>query len=176
MTLAAVLLGAAASFTATTLTERGKWRRAHSVRWDDKRLSAYSEYAVAVKACAELSYRIAAGRGYPAVVRPLDGEPGLRELADAETQRAMKWESVLLLGSPAAVAAGREWHDAVRRLSRVVTGTDVCLEDFAVSSEAVSLRRDAFYEHARADLGIGKGQLPKADHEWLPPAGGDRRS
>ena len=49
LTIAGVLLGAGATFVVTTTTERIRWQRTQSTRWDDKRLAAYTEYANAVK-------------------------------------------------------------------------------------------------------------------------------
>jgi hypothetical protein len=48
-TLVGVLIGAAATYGATSLTERARWRRAQAVRWDEKKVNAYAEYANAVK-------------------------------------------------------------------------------------------------------------------------------
>ena len=173
LTLAAVLLGAAASFTATTLVERGKWRRQYSTRWDDKRLSAYAEYATALKSCAQLSYRIAATRGYPAGALPVDLDEGLAALAQAENERATTWESVLLLGSPAAVDAGRRWHETVWKLSWVARGTAMSHDEFIGLYHAIGAKRDEFYAHARADLDVRSGRLPQPDRDWLPPADRD---
>lgn len=43
-TLAGVVLGAAGSFIATTLLERGRYRRDKAVRWDAASLQAFSDY------------------------------------------------------------------------------------------------------------------------------------
>jgi hypothetical protein len=48
--LIGVLLGAGATFGATFATDRARWHREQSVRWDVKRADAYAEYAFAVKA------------------------------------------------------------------------------------------------------------------------------
>jgi hypothetical protein len=175
LTLAAVLLGAAASFTATTLTERGKWRRTYSTRWDEKRLTAYSTYATAVKACAQLSYRINAARGYPAGALPMDMTDGLNALAEAENERAVTWEAVLLLGSPAAVEAGRRWHETVWKLSWIARGKEASHDEFVDLYRMCGERRDEFYECARADLDVRSGRLPQPDRDWLPPADADLR-
>ncbi|MFC0430794.1 hypothetical protein [Kutzneria buriramensis] len=70
--LLGVLVGALASYTATSAAERARWRRAQSVRWDDKRLTAYAEYAHAVKKVISISVRLAAHRG---VHRDIDALP-----------------------------------------------------------------------------------------------------
>jgi hypothetical protein len=43
--LIGVLVGALATYAATSAAERARWRRTQSVRWDDKRLTAYAEDA-----------------------------------------------------------------------------------------------------------------------------------
>ena len=72
LTIAGVLLGSAATFFVTSSTERTRWRRAQSARWDDKRLLAYSEYATAVKHMVRLCRRIAETRGLLATGQPID--------------------------------------------------------------------------------------------------------
>jgi hypothetical protein len=58
--LIGVLLGAGATFGATFATDRARWHREQSVRWDVKRAD---EYAFAVKRVISLAVRIAAHRG-----------------------------------------------------------------------------------------------------------------
>ncbi|MFD1051576.1 hypothetical protein ACFQ1S_41515, partial [Kibdelosporangium lantanae] len=96
LTIAGVLLGSAATFVATTTTERIRWRRTQSTRWDDKRLMAYTEYANAVKRSVRLCRRIAETRNLLTTGEPIDVDAAFTELAEAETERAMKWETVLL--------------------------------------------------------------------------------
>jgi hypothetical protein len=47
-TLVGVLVGAAATYVATSTAERSRWRRQQSVRWDIHRYEAYAEYAHAL--------------------------------------------------------------------------------------------------------------------------------
>jgi hypothetical protein len=61
--LIGVTLGALATFLTSSATERSRWRRQQAIRWDDKRLSAYTEYANAVKRAISVSVRLAAARG-----------------------------------------------------------------------------------------------------------------
>lgn len=170
LTLLGVLLGAGATYTATTFTERAKWRRSHETRWDDKRLVAYSEYANALKRYAQVAYRLAATRGYPAAAQPIDIDAGLDELAAAEAEKTVKWEMVLLLGSPEAVAAGRLWTEVAWRLSHVAQGRAMDHDMYIGLFETQGRRRNEFYECARADLGVQSGALPPGDQAWLPPA------
>jgi hypothetical protein len=171
-----VVIGAAATYAATMFSERTKWRRSQAAKWDDQRLAAYNEYAHALKQCAETAFRLSAGRGYPTISQPLDTELGYQRLADAEAQRAVVWEAVLLLGSPAAVAAAREWHDELVELGHIARGRDVDHAEFADLVKSIGRRRDAFYASARQDLGVTSGALPssayirKAPGQLPPPA------
>lgn len=173
LTLAAVVLGAGSTFAATTFTERAKWRRSQDTRWDDRRLAAYSEFANALKQYVQLSYRLAAARGYPATALPIDIEIGLRELAEAEAEKTVKWEAVLLLGSPQAVAAAREWNRAAWELGWAARGHVIEHEEYVQRYSEMGRRRNDFYERARTDLGVRSGELPPGDRPWLPPGVGD---
>ncbi|MEU4341709.1 hypothetical protein AB0H00_10615 [Nocardia sp. NPDC023852] len=181
LTLVGVVLGAGATFTATTFTERAKWRRSHDTRWDDKRLTAYIEYASALKSYVQVAYRLAAARGYATNSEPIDLDVGGRALAEASTERTVKWEVVLLLGSPAAVSAARRWHEAAWKFSSATGGDEVDQDAYDRYYKELALRRDDFYACARADLEVRSGALPASYRDWLPsvvsgevdlPAGG----
>ncbi|MDS0132023.1 MULTISPECIES: hypothetical protein [unclassified Amycolatopsis] len=162
--LIGVVIGALASFAATSAAERGRWRRAQSVRWDERRLTAYADYAFALKRVIALSVRIAAHRGIHPDIDSLPPEEGLPALAAAEEERTVKWETVLLLGTGSTVLAARAWHESAFRLQRIATGAEADLP-WAEAIEAVSKARRRFYEAAKADIGIAVGDLPES-YEW----------
>ncbi len=161
LTIAGVLLGSAATFLVTSTTERTRWRRTQSARWDDKRLLAYSEYANAVKQMVRLCRRIAETRRLLSTGQPIDLDSAFVALAEAETERAARWETVLLLGEPATISAARAWSEQVWRLERILR------EDHPDASSFIDAYRDAmrlrneFYARARADLDITSGPLPE---------------
>jgi hypothetical protein len=111
--------------------------------------------------------RIAAGRG---LLDNDDLEPlaptqeNLDLLAAAENERARQWETVLLLGHPQTVAAGRNWHEHAWRLEAyaraLFTGNN---SDWRAARDAVDVARDAFYESARSDLRVTGGGLPSSE-------------
>lgn len=70
--LLGVVVGAATSYLVTVTTERSRWRRQQAVRWDDRRLSAHTDYARAVKEVCMISLRLAAGRGLTDCPSPLE--------------------------------------------------------------------------------------------------------
>lgn len=170
LTLAGVVLGAGATFVVTMMNERAKWRRGQDTRWDDKRLAAYSEYANSLKQYVQVSYRLAAARDYPAVALPIDIDTGMRLLAEAEADKTVKWETVLLLGSPEAVAAARSWNRAAWELGWPARGHAIEHAEYVRLYSEMGRRRNEFYECARADLGVRSGTLPPGDRPWLPPA------
>lgn len=161
LTLAAVLLGASASFAVTSLTERSRWRRSQSARWDDKRLMAYSEYANAVKVIVRLCYRIAVAKGLVAPGQPIEIESGLNALANAENERAVKWETVLLLGEPGTISAARTWHEGAWKLEFILREQSADGAKFIETYKETVHLRNLFYASARFDLGVRSGDLPQ---------------
>lgn len=161
------MLGAGATYAVTALNERAKWRRMQNTRWDDRRLAAYSEYGNALKKLVTVSYQLAAARGYPAATQPIDLDIGLRVLAETEVERSIKWETMLLLASPEAIAAARDWHTAAWALGHVAQGRAVDHEVYTRLYENMGRRRNEFYKCARIDLGVGSGVLPAEHEAWL---------
>ncbi|MEU7526714.1 hypothetical protein AB0A74_13350 [Saccharothrix sp. NPDC042600] len=164
LTIAGVLLGSAATFVATHTIERTRWRRAQSARWDDKRLAAYSEYAESVKHMVRLCRRIAETRGFLTTGQPVDLDATFAALAEAETERAARWETVLLLGEPDTISAARAWSEQVWRLERILREADPDRSSFAEAYRTAMRLRNTFYNHARTDLDITSGPLPEL--EW----------
>lgn len=163
-TLIGVLIGALATYAATSAAERARWRRTQAVRWDDKRLTAYAEYAHAVKKTITITVRLAAHRGVHPDTDALDPAEGEPALAAAEEERTIKWEAVLLLGTEEIVAAARTWHQSAFLMQRVAAGlrTDVT---WAEAVQAASRARRDFYSVARRDVGIGSGEVSEV-YEW----------
>ena len=151
--LVGVMIGALATWAATSAAERAKWRRGQSVRWDEKKLAAYTEYSYAVKQLISAATRLKDQRedhGDGTVSADVQAviAAGEAALAAAEDERTMKWESVLLLAKasrgdhrstgmaskcvpPGWMALGREsdmaWDEAVEAVSqarRVLRGCE----------------------------------------------------
>src|SRR5256885_11385127 len=111
--LIGVVIGAFGSFIVAHATERGRFRREQSARWDDKRMSAYAEYARALKQSIIVAERIAAHLGNDPRPQPLVPEEGFLAFAAAIPEREAAWESVLLLGTSEAIEAAQEWQRLV---------------------------------------------------------------
>jgi hypothetical protein len=107
LTLLGVAVGAAASYLAGAATERTRWRREQSSRWDEKRAQAYSEYGYAVKNVYVQCLRIANSRLQNSAGDSAGHAEALAQLGALTDERTAKWETVLLLGSPQAITAAR---------------------------------------------------------------------
>ncbi|MEV6213748.1 hypothetical protein [Nocardia sp. NPDC051833] len=169
LTMTGVLVGAGATFAFTSWTERSRWRRAEQSKWDDRRLVAYNEFAHALKHYALISQRMCAAHGFPYAGQPIDLDEGLRVLAEADSEKSLKWEIVLLVGSPEAVAAARRWNKAAWELGYVAMGAAMTHGEYVRRYEEMGQLRNEFYECARSDLGVRGGELPPGNKAWLPP-------
>ncbi|WP_181063751.1 hypothetical protein [Nocardia nova] len=164
-----VVIDAGATYAATMITERTKWRRSQAARWDDKRLAAYNDYAQVLRRYTDVAFRLSATQGYPTIAQPLDPDAGITSLADAHAERAARWEPVMLLGSPAAVAAGRAWFDNLVKLGHIARGMEIGHREFDELVVSIGNHRDAFYASARDDLGVTSGALPTSAFTRRPP-------
>ena len=169
LTILGVLLGSAGTFIATTTTERIRWRRTQSTRWDDKRLMAYTEYANTVKRSVRLCRRIAETKNLLTTGQPVDLDAAFAELAEAETERALKWETILLLGDPATISAARAWHEQVWRLERILREDSPGETPFIDVYKNTMRLRNEFYVYARADLDVTSGTLPELTWSSFEP-------
>lgn len=166
--LIGVLVGVSATYLTTSAAERARWRRSQAVRWDEHRLEIYAEYGHAVKRLSWLAARVAAARGFEHMVEPLDPDIGLAELAAAEGERAVRWESVLLVGSPGTIAAARTWHQAVVRLTWFARGRLDSVPEWEQAMRQMERDREEFYIRARQDLSIDTGAAFQAQQLWPP--------
>lgn len=150
-----------------SLTERRRWTRQREERWDEKRFETYGRYGNALKSQLRIAQRIGAAVGFPDVADPLQPAEGLPLLAEAESHRATEWESVLLVGDSATIAAARRWHEMVWTVELLVREGPVDDGMWARAHRLTSAARDAFYESARRDLGIAGDPPPPG--EWPRP-------
>ncbi|MEV1073878.1 hypothetical protein [Micromonospora parva] len=162
--LIGVLIGALATYIATATQERGRWRRQQAARWDERRITAYSDYAHAVKKVISVSVRLAAKRGVYEDDFWFGGDINERDLLTAEDERTTRWEAVLMLGDDAVVAAARQWHQVTFRLIRLALGQPSDLT-WNEAVRATGQARGRFYTAARRDLGV-KFDESSAPYEW----------
>ncbi|PZG07305.1 hypothetical protein C1I95_31205 [Micromonospora craterilacus] len=151
--LLGVLVGTVGTILATSLADRSRWRRRQTVRWDERRLDAYAEFARALKEVHTIASRLIGGY--------LDRDEELAALAEADFRHTIAWENVLLLGDGPTVTAARAWRDAVwevERLARSQQNPDHLPDLLHRANEA----RDQFYHAARGGLGVGGGSVAQA--------------
>jgi hypothetical protein len=150
--LIGVVIGASASFLTSFVNERSKWRRDRLLRHSEKQAVAYAEYGSAVKAVYQWTMHFAHRRGLPAFGSGVPLEEEEAELARVNHARAVKWESVLLLGSNATISAARRWHESIWRMQSIAASDDRETDEWMAAREESNLARSAFYASARSDL------------------------
>jgi nitroimidazol reductase NimA-like FMN-containing flavoprotein (pyridoxamine 5'-phosphate oxidase superfamily) len=101
------------------------------------------------------------------VAHPLSPADGLPLLADTESHRATEWESVLLVGDAATIAAARRWHETIWAIELLVREGPVDPQMWTKAHQLASAARDAFYASARRDLGIAGDPPPSG--QWPRP-------
>jgi hypothetical protein len=169
-TLIGVALGAALAFIASYFNERAKWNRSHAVRWDERRLTTYVEYAGCIRRMQWLASRIAAGRGLTTGAEPLESTEGMTLLSEAEISRSERWQEVVLLGSKAAIEVGFNLNRCTWTLEWFARGKLEDSQDWQlVSREAHRLRRE-FSFAARKDMGVAGANMdvPAWQEQWDP--------
>jgi hypothetical protein len=164
--LLGVVVGAIITFVLAFAGERTRWRRDQRVRWDTVRLQAYADYGEAVRRVAHLASRMAVARGFEHPSEPISLEQGLSELNVAMADRATRWETVLLLGSPDTIAAARAWHRCVDQYAFFARGLLSDPEEWKQAYDEFVRSRAAFYRSARDDLGVDGLDLPPTS--WPP--------
>ncbi|MBQ1024711.1 hypothetical protein [Micromonospora sp. C95] len=152
--LLGVLVGTIGTIVATSLADRSRWRRNQTVRWDERRLDAYVEFARALKETHTIASRLTGGH--------LDRDAALAELAEADFRHTLAWENVLLLGDAPTVAAARAWRDSVWQVERLARDGQADADRPTLLHRA-NEARDGFYRAARGGLGVGGGSVAQAD-------------
>lgn len=161
--LLGVLVGTLGAILATSLADRARWRRSQSIRWDERRLDAYVDYAHALKESHAVALRMTADLRPGSHSHPIGREDGLARLATSDARRTIVWENLLLLGDEPTVAAAAVWRDAVWQVERLARGIIEPPQDVSRLLTSVNEARDGYYRAARRSLGVRGGsveQLP----------------
>ncbi|MDX6291551.1 MAG: hypothetical protein QOH50_626 [Kribbellaceae bacterium] len=172
--LIGVVVGSVLSYGGGALTERSKRKRSQEVRWDARRVEAYSEYAAAVKRQTRLCQRMAAARGMGPRSDPLDVTAAAPLLAQVREVRSVAIEAVLLLGDNATVSAAHDWNFAVSDLAHLLVDTEATESEFLELFHRVNTQRDHFYTAARNSLQVATDRLdPTPFFHWRSPDDAD---
>ena len=174
LTLVGVALGASMSFVATYLVERFNWRRSQSVRWDERRLATYVDYANAVKAIVALATRLASDQVLDSGIHPLERTPAnFEKLAHAEAHRTSVSDALRMLGDVDTMTAAREMTKCAWRLAWLARGETA--DDQSIWRKAYQDYEDARDEYivcARKSLqviGTHIARTPRLHSlEWPP--------
>jgi hypothetical protein len=158
--LLGVVVGAAASYLATSAGQRSQWSRSERVRWEEKRVQVYTDYGYAAKRVYELSKRVAKTRGLPTRAGGSPLESGQDEMRQAADERSQVWEKLLLVGDPGMLDAAGTWHRAVWRMEEFAHGLFSDPDQWRDAVRAADEARSRFYAAARRDLGV-TGGLPE---------------
>ncbi|MFY1699326.1 MULTISPECIES: hypothetical protein [unclassified Solwaraspora] len=172
-TILAVVVGGVLTYVGTGLTERSRWQREQAVRWDERRLAGYVEFAATAKRIALLSSRVLASRGVVTAISPIGRDEGLALLGQAESDRSVQFESVLLLADEPTITAAQTLTETLWRLEAFATGDEpvdeqAWREGFADYRQA----RAEFYRWARRDMGVRPARIPTsaiASRDVRPP-------
>ncbi|KOG46773.1 hypothetical protein ADK75_25885 [Streptomyces virginiae] len=168
--LVGVATGAVLSLAVSAVNERTRWRRQQFVRWDERRLNAYAEFAHAVKELSNQYKGLAIARGLttgPIPLEPTDAV--LDELAAAEAHRSALAEALWLLGDVDSNTAAVKLNHALWHLEWLARG--IPTTGIATWPEAyLEFRRarEEFLTAARSDLGV-RGSRITHDVPWPPP-------
>ncbi|MFF4940724.1 hypothetical protein [Micromonospora sp. NPDC000729] len=161
--LLGVVVGALATGLATFLSTRSQWKRGQTVRWDERRLEAYSEFAQVLKEIQVVSLKVLAAASGDKYRSGLDTSAALPRLAEADIRHTLVWENLLLLGEATTVAAAQDWREAVWRLEHLARGVAESFEPLPELIEEANTRRDRFYHAARRSLGVSGGSVAQSD-------------
>lgn len=160
--LLGVLVGTLGTILATSLGDRARWRRTQSIRWDERRLDAYVDYARALKESHAVALRMTADHRPGSYSHPIARDDGLARLAESDARRTIVWENLLLLGDEATVVAAASWRDAVWQVERLARGIVEAPQDVSAMLTQVNEARDGYYRAARRSLGVRGGSVEQS--------------
>ncbi|WP_219471155.1 hypothetical protein [Nonomuraea rhizosphaerae] len=168
ITVAAVLVGAAASYFVTRASERERFNREMKVRWDRPRLDAYVAYISALKmeyTTAQKMFDILKKDSTSAEIQLL-----LDTLQQADLRRAEMFETVMLLADAPTIQAAHELNTKMWRLERSVCNRDDLEKaTWYQFTDAWIVALNNFHESARASLGVSGG-ISRRDVALLLPS------
>ena len=147
-------VGGLGSYVAIAASERGRFRREQSVRWDERRMEVYVAYGRSVQATLTLLWRVGAHRGVDPHPHPLVPADAATPLAAAYSERDLAWESLLLTGRDDVIEAARAWHPVVSRLARYANQPAPDPVKWQAAVEETRTVRQKYYAAARADLAV----------------------
>jgi len=156
-TLIGVVVGALGSYLAVTLGDRARFRREQAARQEDRRLTAYADYARSLKAMISVLFRVSAHFGndpHPQPLAPAEANP---RLANASEARDQAWEAVLLLAAPEVVDVAHAWARTVAEMERFARAEIHDPDAWSTLLRNQRVAREKFYIAARLDVSLPTG-------------------
>ncbi|MFF4360470.1 hypothetical protein [Streptomyces sp. NPDC001604] len=163
--LIGVVIGALGSYLAVVRSDRARFHREQTVRWEERRLAVYADYASALKKSVTLACRAASHLGNDPHPHPLSPEEVAPLLAEATLGRDPVGEALLLLGSPEVVEKARGWVTVVLEMEQFLREGTRDPAGWQALVERHRTGRDGYYVAVRDDLALPPGlsvrwQLP----------------
>lgn len=160
--LTGVVVGSLGSYLAVLFGDRTRFHRERAVRSEERRLTAYADYARSQKAIISLLFRIAAHLGNDPHPYPLPPEDAAPLLGSASEARDQAWEAVLLFGDADVADAARTWAGAVAAMERFVRDRTADPGRWSALLDSQRAARERYYAAARRDAALSQGPLGRA--------------
>lgn len=155
--LIGVVIGALGSYLAIVRGDRARFRREETARWEERRLTVYTDYARCLKKTITLTYRIAAHLGNDPHPHPMSPEEAAPLLAEAAEAGDPAGEALLLLGTPVVVEKARAWVVVVMEMERFLGERTHDPEAWEALLARQRTGREAYYAAVREDLALTTG-------------------
>ena len=159
VTILAVVVGAAASYVASSRAERRAFERSLATRWDDRTLTAYVDYISSVKAVFRRARQVLRERdaGH-------DCGPILSKLEEDEHNRSLLFESILLLANQETIGIA---HRLNREIWRIIDlARDPACGASSLDEAALFAVLSEFGRGARADLHVDRTGRSVLGRDW----------
>lgn len=150
--LLGVVVGALGSYLALVRSDRARFARERSARWEERRPAVYAEYARAVKRSVDLTYRVASHLGndpHPYPLSPQEAEPQLAQATDA---RDPAGEALVMLGSREVVERARTWVTVIMDMEAFLREGTHDPQGWQGLLERQRAGREGYYAAVREDL------------------------
>ncbi|MFI0965950.1 hypothetical protein ACH4S8_31825 [Streptomyces sp. NPDC021080] len=155
--LVGVVIGALGSYLALVRSDRERFERDRAVRWEERRLAVYSEYARSLKKSVTVTYRVAAHMGNDPHPHPLSLAEAEPLLARATDDRDPAGEALIMLGSREVVDRAREWVTVVMEMERFQRVGTRDPQAWQALLERQRRGREGYYAAVREDLQLPPG-------------------
>ncbi|WP_030605219.1 hypothetical protein [Streptomyces fulvoviolaceus] len=166
--LIGVVIGALGSYLAVVRGDRVRFQGEQAVRWEERKLAVYTEYARAVKRSVTLTYRLAAHFGNDPNPHSLSPEEAAPLLAEADVARDPAGEALILLGSTDVVERARAWVVVVVEMERFLREGTRDPAAWQALLERQRAGREGYYAAVRDDLALPPGHSAR----WPLPVNG----